>query len=71
MVIQMSNEQKPGYLVDVGDYTTQFYKDYNQPMKGSRHEPIRIQWKVKPCFFFVAPMFVLMMFKNDVNLAKH
>ena len=29
---EMSNEKKPGCLVYIGDYTTQFYRDYNKPL---------------------------------------
>ena len=34
---QMSNEKKPGCLGYIGDYTTQLYRDYDKPLKGSRH----------------------------------
>ena len=29
---QMSNEQNPGCLVYIGDYTTQLCGDYNKPL---------------------------------------
>ena len=28
-------EKNPGWLFDIGDYTTQLYRDYNKPIKGS------------------------------------
>ena len=29
----MSNEKRaPGWLFDIGDYTTQLYRDYNEPL---------------------------------------
>ena len=31
----MSNEKNLGWLFDIGDYTTQFYRDYNKPLYGS------------------------------------
>ena len=33
-----SNEKRaPGCLGYTGDYTTKLYRDYNKPLKGSRH----------------------------------
>ncbi len=32
---QVSNEKKPGWLFDIGDYTTQLHGDYNKPFQGS------------------------------------
>ena len=29
----MSNEKSPGWLFDIRDYTTQFYRDYDEPYK--------------------------------------
>ena len=29
---QMSNEKNPGCLRYIGDYTTQLYRDYNNPL---------------------------------------
>ena len=29
---QMSSVQNPGWLFDIGDYTTQLYGDYNKPI---------------------------------------
>ena len=29
---QLSNEKNPGYLLYIGDYTTQLYGDYNKPL---------------------------------------
>ena len=31
----MSNERNPGWLDYIGDYTTQLYRDYSKPLKGS------------------------------------
>ena len=31
-IFQMSNEKNPGYLLYIGDYTTQLYGDYNKPL---------------------------------------
>ena len=31
-VSQMSHEKSPGWLLDIGDYTTQLYGDYNRPL---------------------------------------
>ena len=28
----LSNETIPGYLLYIGDYTTQWYRDYNKPL---------------------------------------
>ena len=41
----LSSVQNPGWLVDIGDYTTQLYGDYNKPYKDP-YKPIRIQWNV-------------------------
>ena len=30
--IYLSNEKNPGWLFDIGDYTTQLYRDYNKPL---------------------------------------
>ena len=32
---QVSNGKKPGYLLHIGDYTAQLYRDYNKPFQGS------------------------------------
>ena len=32
VVYYMSNEKNPGYLLYIGDYTTQLYGDYNKPL---------------------------------------
>ena len=32
MILDLSNEKNPGWLGDVGDYTTQLYRDYNKPL---------------------------------------
>ena len=29
--VQVSNEQNPGWLGYIGGYTTQIYRDYNEP----------------------------------------
>ena len=29
---QMSSVENPGWLFDIGDYTTQLYGDYNKPL---------------------------------------
>ena len=29
---QMSSVENPGWLFDIGDYTTQLYGDYNKPI---------------------------------------
>ena len=29
---KLSNEKNPGYLLYMGDYTTQLYRDYNKPL---------------------------------------
>ena len=29
---QMSSVENPGWLFDIGDYTTQLYRDYNKPL---------------------------------------
>ena len=34
-VQQVSSDQNPGCLGYIGDYTTQVYRDYNKPIKGS------------------------------------
>ena len=32
---KLSNEKRaPGWLGYIGDYTTQFYRDYNKPLQG-------------------------------------
>ncbi len=31
-VAYLSNEKNPGYLLYIGDYTTQWYRDYNKPL---------------------------------------
>ena len=31
----MSSVENPGWLFDIGDYTTQLYGDYNKPIEGS------------------------------------
>ena len=31
-VSHLSNEKNPGWLGDIGDYTTQLYRDYNKPL---------------------------------------
>ena len=31
----MSSVENPGWLFDIGDYTTQLYGDYNKPIYGS------------------------------------
>ena len=47
----MSNEKNPGWLVYIGDYTTQLYGDCNEPLYGffrCSNEVYRIfyQWKI-------------------------
>ena len=32
MILDLSNEKNPSWLGDVGDYTTQLYRDYNKPL---------------------------------------
>ena len=32
---QLSNENNLGWLGYIGDYTTQLYRDYNEPLQGS------------------------------------
>ena len=29
-MVHLSNEKKPGWLFDIGDYTTQLYGDYSK-----------------------------------------
>ncbi len=33
--LQVSNEKNPGCFAYIGDYTTQLYRDFNKPLKGS------------------------------------
>ncbi len=32
MSLQVSSVENPGWLFDLGDYTTQLYGDYNKPL---------------------------------------
>ena len=32
IVVEMSSVENPGWLFDIGDYTTQLYGDYNKPL---------------------------------------
>ena len=31
-MVHLSNEKNPGWLFDIGDYTTQLYRDCNKPL---------------------------------------
>ena len=31
-IIEVSSVENPGWLFDIGDYTTQLYGDYNKPI---------------------------------------
>ncbi len=51
--IQMTSDQLTlGYLLYTRHNATQLYRDFNTPLRGSRHEPIRISWKWPQCFWF-------------------
>ena len=57
--IQVSNEIKPGCLVYIGDFTTQLYRDYNKPIKGSllnNHDSMESKG---PHVFFVAQVTIV------------
>ena len=44
---QLSSIQNPGWLFDIGDYTTQLYGDYFiSQYKDPYHKLIRISWNV-------------------------
>ena len=47
----MRNEKNPGYLLYIGDYTTQLYGDYFINHYKDPYQTTRIQWKVGPGFF--------------------
>ena len=32
MKLQMSSDQNSGYMLYMGDYTTQLYREYNKPI---------------------------------------
>ena len=55
----MSHEKNPGWLGYIGDYTTQFFWDYNKPLKGFllTNQYIYTVYIVESrMIFFVAPM---------------
>ncbi len=35
----VSSDQNPDYLLYIGDYATQWFRDYDKPLEGSHHEP--------------------------------
>ncbi len=50
----MSNEENPGCLGYIGDYTTQLCGHYHKPLYKDPYQTTRIQWKVRLFFFRVS-----------------
>ena len=61
--LNVSNEKRTGYLLYIGDYTTQFCGDYTV-IDMDPYEPIRIQWNV-------IHVFCLFSFLRSHSLPNH
>ena len=52
-ILQVSSVQNPCWLMIIGDYTTQYIGDYNNPIaiRKSHFKPTRIKWNGREIYF--------------------